>query len=59
MPAHSQQFIRKTVLISLSTIIILGSASLSLSILGNLYSQVITNLIYGYNAVIQQQSPMP
>lgn len=59
MPIHSKQSVKRIVLLSLSLLAMGGSVILSSLILGNLCSQVITNLVYCYNTVIKQQSPMP
>lgn len=58
MFANSKQAIKKIALISISTVIIGSFTVFSFSILGNVCSQVITNLTY-YNAMMKQELTVP
>ena len=58
MSTHSKQSIKRMVLLSLSALAMGSSVILGSLVLGNLCSQVITNFVYCYNAVIKQQSPL-
>lgn len=54
MPAHSKQPTKKIVLLSLGAVMIGSSVVFSFLTLGNACSQLITNVVYYYNAVIRQ-----
>ncbi|HEY9729826.1 MAG TPA: hypothetical protein V6D50_25535 [Chroococcales cyanobacterium] len=59
MSSHSKKTIKKIVLLSLSTVIITSSAVLCFLILGNAFSQVLTNVLIYYNAMMKQQLTIP
>jgi hypothetical protein len=59
MPPNFQSSLRKIVLLSLSTVIISGSAISSLWVLGKVCSQVITGVTYYYNAMLKQELMIP
>lgn len=59
MPTDSKQSIRKTVLLTLSAMMIGSSVVFGFVVLGSVTSQALTNIIYYYNAMMQQESPAP
>ncbi len=59
MFTHSKQSVKKIVLRSLSIAIIGSSTVLSFSILGNVCSYVIDNVVICYDAMMKQQLTLP
>jgi hypothetical protein len=59
MSITSRQSIKKIVFLSLSAAVITSSVVFSFSVLGNICSQVITNITYAYNAILKQQLTIP
>lgn len=59
MSTYSNKTIKKIVLLSLSIVIVCSSAVFAFSVLGNVSSQLITNVVIYYNAMMRKQLTIP
>ena len=59
MPTPAQRSVKQIVLLSLGTVMIGSSLVFSFWVLGSVGSRVVTNVVYYYNSMLKQQSPLP